>query len=87
MHEFHEYLSRQLVEYLRKRRIVVWYDPKEEFRPYIRELRDGDDPEDCRPNQVRVGEVPTRLCELKGSSSEEKFTVEPVTGETEPDHC
>lgn len=86
MHEFHDYLSKQLVEHLKKRRIVVWYDPKGEFRPYIRELTGGTEPDRCRLDEVRVGEVSTHLCEFKGSFFEVKFAVEPLVaqGETTP---
>lgn len=85
MHEFHEYLSRQLIEHLKKRRVVVWYDPKAEFRTYIRELRGGNDPEECRLDEIRVGEVPARLCEFKGSFFEVKFAVELLAEKSEPE--
>lgn len=39
MHPLHDYVSRQLADKLKARRVVVWYDPRREFEPFIAELR------------------------------------------------
>ena len=31
MHPLHEYISKQLAEKLKARKVVVWYDPRREF--------------------------------------------------------
>ena len=77
MHAFHEYISRQLTDHLKKRRVVVWYDPRGEFRPFIRELHGGSDPMGCMLESVKVGELDTALCVFHGSYFEVKFAVEP----------
>ncbi len=77
MHAFHEYINKQLADHLKKRRIVVWYDPRGEFRPFIRELHGGSDPMGCMLESVKVGEIDASLCVYHGSFFEVKFAVEP----------
>jgi hypothetical protein len=38
MHELHDYIAKQLFDLLKKRSVVVFYDPREEFRTFIDEL-------------------------------------------------
>ena len=84
MNALHEYISKQIIEHLMKRRVVVWYDSREEFRPYIRELRGGADVEGCKLEQVQIGEASVNLCEFTGSFFEVKFAVEPVVSVDDP---
>ncbi|MCG8407732.1 MAG: PglZ domain-containing protein [Phycisphaerales bacterium] len=77
MHPLCEYISRQLVNHLKKRRIVVWYDPHSDFRSFIRELHGGSDPMGCMLESVKIGEVDASLCVFQGSYFEVKFVVEP----------
>lgn len=42
MHPFHDYLACQLSEKLADRRVVCFYDPREEFAPFIDELQEID---------------------------------------------
>ena len=37
MHSLHEYVAQKLAEQVRRRRIVVWYDERKEFLPFVRE--------------------------------------------------
>lgn len=85
MNALHEYISKQVIDHLTKRRVVVWYDSREEFRPYIRDLRGGVDVEDCKLEQVQIGEVSFNLCEFTGSFFEVKFAVEPVVSADNPE--
>lgn len=85
MHAFHEYLTEQLIEKLRKRRVVVWYDPRGEFRPFIRELCGGSDPMACMLQPVQVGELQAHLCVGFGSFFEVKFAVEPLVAADVPE--
>ena len=84
MNAFQEYVSQQLVDHLKKRRVVVWYDPRGEFRPYVRELRDGANAEGGKLEQVQLGEMAVHLCEFNGSFFEVKFTVEPIVSADNP---
>ncbi len=86
MHPLHEYLSRQLAEKLKARRIVVWYDPRREFAPFVAELRGG-----ARTNDeavpVTVGSVAARLTEYDGSMFELRAVVEPLVCGDAPAEC
>jgi hypothetical protein len=44
MHPLHDYLAKQLADKLTKRRVVIWYDPRREFAPFIAEVRGGPRP-------------------------------------------
>ncbi|RWQ26817.1 hypothetical protein [Mesorhizobium sp.] len=39
MHALHDYISKQLAERLKVRKVVVWYDVRGEFALFIAELR------------------------------------------------
>lgn len=84
MHPFHQYVSQHLVEMLRKRRVVVWYDPRSEFNPYIRELCGGAEPDSCRVDKVKIAALEAGLCVYQGSFFEVKFAVEPFVAVAEP---
>jgi hypothetical protein len=42
MHPFHQYIREQLAERLKKRRVVLWYDPRAEFQPFLQEILGGE---------------------------------------------
>ena len=66
MNAFHEHISRQLADKLRRRRIVVWYDEHEEFVDFIEELSASVVTEKSI-HPVRVGEVDTTLARLSAA--------------------
>ena len=41
MHPLHDYVANLLAEKLRSRKLVVWYDARGEFAPFITEVRGG----------------------------------------------
>ena len=41
MHPLHDYVARQIAEKLKIKKVIVWYDPRREFAPFIAELRGG----------------------------------------------
>ena len=41
MHPLHDYVVKQLAEKLKSRKVVVWYDVRREFAPFIAEVRGG----------------------------------------------
>ena len=82
MHPLHEYILRQLGEKLKARKVVVWYDPRREFVPFIAEMRGGARSSD-EVVPVVVGDLPARLTEYDGSMFELRAVVEPfVCGDT-----
>jgi len=82
MNPLHDYISKQLAEKLKVRKIVVWYDPRQEFLSYVREVRGG-----VRIGHeavpVTVGGLPVRLTEYDGSMFELRAVTEPlISGDT-----
>jgi len=75
MHPIHAYVVKQLSDKLKSRRIVIWYDVRREFAPFIAELRGGArTSHDAVP--VTVGGVAARLAEYDGSMFELRAAVE-----------
>ncbi len=66
MHPLHDHLARQLGERLKARRVVVWYDPRREFGPFIEELRGGPAPHGTTSN-FTAGDERAHLAEYDGS--------------------
>jgi hypothetical protein len=76
MHPLHDYVARQLAEKLKSRRVVVWYDERAEFQPFIDEVRGG-----TRGSSdlaaISIGGASARLAEYAGSMFELRAVVEP----------
>lgn len=80
---FHQYLASRLAERVAKHRLVVWYDPREEFRGFIAELRGRPEITACIAEPVTLGESPITLICKNGSLFEAKLVAEPlVNGES-----
>jgi hypothetical protein len=86
MHPLYEYISKQLAEKLKARKIVVWYDPRREFEPYIGEVRSGARTSD-EAVLVSVGGIAARLTEYDGSMFELRAVVEPLVCWDTPSEC
>ena len=39
MHTLHDYVAKQLADKIKERRVVVWYDERREFQPFVDEVR------------------------------------------------
>lgn len=86
MHPLHEYIAKQLAERLKIRKIVVWYDIRQEFKPFIAELR-GCARTSSEAMPVTVSGIKVRLTEYNGSMFELRTAIEPfVCGDT-PTEC
>lgn len=82
MHPLHDYVAEHLAEKLKSRKIVVWYDVRAEFAPFIAEIRGGARTSN-EPVLVSVAGIPTLLAEYAGSMFELRAVVEPhVSGDT-----
>lgn len=81
MHPLHDYVEKQLAEKLRNRKVVVWYDGRREFAPFISEIRGSARlHNDAVP--LTVGGQAVRLAEYDGSIFELRAVVEPyVSGD------
>ena len=82
MNPLHDYISKQLAEKLKVRKVVVWYDPRQEFSSYVREVCGGASTRrEAVP--VTVGGLLVRLIEYDGSMFELRAMTEPfVSGDT-----
>jgi hypothetical protein len=83
MHPLHDYVTKQLSDKLTSRRVVVWYDERGEFQPFIDEVRGGPRAS-CAPAEVSVGGASAQLTEYNGSMFELRTTVEPYVGGDTP---
>ncbi len=82
MHPLHEYVAKQLADKIKSRRVVVWYDERAEFQPFVDEVRGGGRTS-SEPVSIAVGGTSARLVELAGSMFELRAVVEPlVNGDT-----
>lgn len=86
MNPLHDYISKQLAEKLKARKVVVWYDPRQEFVSYVREVRGG-----ARTGNdavsVAIEALPVRLVEYGGSMFELRAAVERFVSGDEPTEC
>src|SRR3989339_466084 len=82
MHPLHDYVAKQLADKLKSKKLVVWYDARGEFVPFIAEVRGGARmSSDLIP--VAFAGIATRLAEYAGSLFELRAVVEPrVSGDS-----
>jgi hypothetical protein len=84
MHPLHDYVAKQLADKLKSKKLVVWYDARGEFVPFIGEIRGGPRTT-SEPTLVSVGDVATHLAEYAGSMFELRAVVEPHTSGDTPE--
>lgn len=86
MYPLYEYIAKQLAERLKARKVVVWYDVRREFAPFIAELRGGvRTTDDAVP--VTVSGVAARLTEYDGSMFELRTIAEDFVCGDAPTEC
>jgi len=83
-HLLHNYLVQQLDRALRQHRVVVFYDARSEFEPFMAELDEvgiglGDLPRTC------IGDTLTHMARFDGSFFDLKATIEPVVSADNPE--
>ena len=83
-HAFHNYLAGQLDKMLRDDRVVVFYDPRGEFGPFLDEFEVvgtglGELPRIC------MGDTLTHIARFEGSFFSLKSTLEPVVAADKPE--
>ena len=86
MHPLHDYIVKQLADKLKARNIIVWYDPRREFAPFVAELRGGPRTND-EAVPVTVGGITARLAEYDGSMFELRAVLEPFVCGDAPSGC
>ncbi|MEX1027999.1 MAG: PglZ domain-containing protein [Candidatus Paceibacterota bacterium] len=85
MHSLHEHVSQTLADKLAKRRVVVWYDARGEFKDFVAELSPDGLPATCQVDPVTIGGNAASLCVLHDSFFEAKFAVEAIVSKDHPD--
>lgn len=84
MHTLHDYIAKQLAEKLKSKKIVVWYDARSEFAPFVEEVRGGAVvSKEAQP--VSVASNAARLAEYAGSMFELRTMVEPYVNADDPE--
>jgi PglZ domain-containing protein len=84
MHQFHEYIAGQIVEKLKNSRVVVFYDPRKEFQPFVDELLAGG--EGSNPIvSVAMREMAVSLARFNGSFIRLRAEVEPLVAVDRPE--
>ena len=84
MNPLHEYVARQLAEKLKKRGVVVWYDPRAEFAPFIEEILGGANATDAAIS-VTIASMEAQLAEYDGSFFKLRTLVEPLVRSDSPE--
>lgn len=84
MHPLHDDIARLLAERLNARSIVVWYDTRSEFAPFMDEVR-GEPANGASITPVIIGGSPTSLIQFAGSMFEVRAIVEPLVSRDVPD--
>lgn len=83
-HALHQYLAQQLDTMLKKRAVVVFYDPRHEFGPFFdRGLQEVETGDDALP-RVLLGEHVTCLARYTGSFFGLRAVIEPMASQDRP---
>ena len=82
-HLLHDYLARQLARHVRERTVVVWYDPRSEFEPFLNELGVVTS---AGLSEVEIDGVEVQVASFDGSFFGVRATVEPLVERDEPAH-
>lgn len=83
MHPFHDYLAQHLEQRVRKRSIVVFYDPRNEFRPFFEQYLAVEDA-DPLPRTTIAGRS-VFLARHRGSLFALRVAVEPIVSAHKPE--
>ena len=92
MHPLHDYVARQVAEKLKSRKLVVWYDARREFVPFIAELKNSGTVLEKSLFSVslatddRHSMTESLLAEYDGSMFELRVIVEPHVCGDVPEH-
>src|SRR3982751_1751455 len=84
MHPLHDYIAKQVADKLKSKKVVVWYDVRGEFAPFIAEVRGGARTS-SEPMPVSVAGVAAHLAEYAGSMFELRMAVEPLVMDDVPE--
>jgi len=83
VHPLYEYVATQLAEKVRSRGLVVWYDERSEFAPFVAEMCSSELSK-CTPVDVLLLNQPVNLVHYTGSMFELRTAVEPFVAGVVP---
>lgn len=84
MHALHDYIAKQLADRIQSEKLVVWYDARGEFAPFIGEVR-GEGQSRTDLAAISVAGVGARLAEFSGSMFELRSLIEPLVSGDAPE--
>lgn len=84
MNPFYRYLEKLLAEHLKKHRVAVWYDPREEFVPFVKALPGHGDKENG-VFKVTISDMEVSFAHFNGSFFGMKSAVEPFVDKDQPE--
>ena len=80
-HLLHDYIAKQLARHVRDHSVVVWYDPRSEFEPFLAEL-------EVAPGsglaEAEVDDIRVQVASYDESMYALRAVVEPLVGGDEP---
>lgn len=86
MHGLHQHIAKALDRHLRERRVVVFYDLREEFSPFLDELRPVEPPEGLAGlPRFWINDLAVHLARFDGSFFALKAAVEPILAAQRPE--
>jgi hypothetical protein len=85
MHPFHEYLSGQLNDMLKKRHVVVFYDPRHEFMPFFSKEIKQEKTKQIGLSKINIQDKAVFLIQYDGSFFEIRNSVESIVSQDVPD--
>lgn len=93
MHPLHDYIAKHLADKVKDRAVVVWYDKRNEFEPFLGELEAATDDggvhtQELFPDlvKVRIDAGEAWLARYEGSYLEVRAAVEPLVMGDSPDN-
>ena len=84
MHPLHDDIARLLADRLKARSVVVWYDPRAEFAPFVDELR-GAPAKGAAISPVIIAGGQASLTQFAGSMFEIRAVIEPLVSREVPE--
>jgi hypothetical protein len=83
-HQLHSYLAQQLDKALRRDRVVVFYDARSEFEPFMAELEVVGTCIGGLP-RTRIGDTLAHMAWIEGSFFDLKARIEPLVSADKPE--
>ena len=84
MNQLFDYLAEQLATKLKSKKVLVWYDPRNEFDTFVLEIV-GDGAFQTVPVKASIGELAFKVVVYTGSYLQIRSVVEPLVAIDSPE--